>query len=119
MLNTQPAPTVTTTTAYGQHHIAAQRQMPPTHQAPRTNTHNLSVNRNHGKPSQPTIINHPPSQMYPPTNAPPVDAALTGIPAAHQATFRSHVLYVGGLSWWVSDADLRHVFEQFGDITEV
>jgi RNA recognition motif-containing protein len=35
------------------------------------------------------------------------------------ATFTSHVLYVGNLSWWITDADIRRIFDQFGNIIEV
>jgi len=117
MMNSQrthSSPTITSTNPYNAPH-GAPRQFTQNIPPPRPVTHNLSVNR---KPAQPTIINHP-LNMGAPSNVPNADPSLTGIPIAHQATFRSHVLYVGGLSWWVSDADLRRVFEQFGDIIEI
>jgi len=35
------------------------------------------------------------------------------------ASYKSHVLYIGGISWWVTDADIRRTFDQFGTINEV
>jgi len=63
--------------------------------------------------------NHPPPpHMYPPLDD-HVDPSLTGVPLQHLATYRSHVLYVGALTWWVTDADIRRTFDQFGTIVDV
>lgn len=68
----------------------------------------------------PTIITHQthPSHMYPPAED-HVDPSLTGVPLQHLATYKSNVLYVGGISWWVTDADIRRTFDQFGTIIDV
>ena len=68
----------------------------------------------------PTIITHQthPSHLYPPPDD-HVDPSLTGVPLQHLAQYKSHVLYVGGLSWWVTDADIRRTFDQFGTIVDV
>ena len=115
--NTQSEPTMTTTsTAY-------QSQSTTTNNKIETTSNIIKPTIPHQSQQQviqPTIITHQthPSHMYPPAED-HVDPSLTGVPLQHLASYKSHVLYVGGLSWWVTDADIRRTFDQFGTIIDV
>ena len=50
-----------------------------------------------------------------------IDAKVDlGISFAQSLTTLSHVkLYVGNISFTITEADLQHIFEQFGSVTEI
>lgn len=108
-----------TSTAYQASNNINNNKMPP-NQPTTTSIIKPTIPHQPQQLVQPTIITHQthPSHMYPPADD-HVDPSLTGVPLQHLAQYKSHVLYVGGLSWWVTDADIRRTFDQFGTIIDV
>ena len=57
--------------------------------------------------------------LQPPQEMEEIDPALTGVAPQHIRSYRSNVLFVGNLTWWVTDAELRTTFDQFGTVHDV